>query len=444
MNYHMKFTKCVYVFFQGFDIPDQSQNYLEFSLPDSISDNYNSTKTDPNSATVPASAKRPNSKSRLGQTRKKLKARRFNINTRSVDSGKSMRRKPKSDEFRQQRDFRRPFMYRRLKLQKMKLKTTLTNKNLQCHISCTTSLYSVVRRSKGHESEPQKKEGPKGHGSDPQKKVPKSRKSGSQKKEEARVHETAAPNKERRREPKPDSGQKQGLSNECVNTSKVSVEKGSSSQIKKGCFTETESRRKTRSSSESTCIDTSNEDTNEALQSVTALSDSSVPMDSSDETQDNRAGEIVFASLKNTASISRWWPAIVIEGKEVNKPEKAGFIWIFWFGDHRISQVMASNIVDFPSNFTQYGLCNKIVKNCPNFNKGLSEAIQICAERVARDTEDVTEEELLMWAKDGFPSDRGHFLPDHNDPLPHMVKNYLEKIKDNLKHVDTSKKKISK
>lgn len=40
-----------------------------------------------------------------------------------------------------------------------KLKTTLTNKKLQCHISCTTSLYSVVRRPKGSESSPQKKEG---------------------------------------------------------------------------------------------------------------------------------------------------------------------------------------------------------------------------------------------------------------------------------------------
>lgn len=40
-----------------------------------------------------------------------------------------------------------------------KLKTTLTNKKLQCHISCTTSLYSVVRRPKGSESGSQKKEG---------------------------------------------------------------------------------------------------------------------------------------------------------------------------------------------------------------------------------------------------------------------------------------------
>ena len=28
-----------------------------------------------------------------------------------------------------------------------------------------------------------------------------------------------------------------------------------------------------------------------------------------------------------------------------------------------------------------------------------------------------------------------------DDPLPSMVKNYLSKIKDNLKHVDTSKKR---
>lgn len=38
--------------------------------------------------------------------------------------------------------------------------------------------------------------------------------------------------------------------------------------------------------------------------------------------------------------------------------------------------------------------------------------LQICAERIAHNTEDMTEEELLGWAKEGFPRGQGHFFPD--------------------------------
>ena len=74
--------------------------------------------------------------------------------------------------------------------------------------------------------------------------------------------------------------------------------------------------------------------------------------------QENQVGNIVFASLKSSASISRWWPAIVIEGKGVNKPEKSGFLWIFWFGDHRISQVC---IIPFKEKKRTYLVDNVVV-----------------------------------------------------------------------------------
>ena len=38
--------------------------------------------------------------------------------------------------------------------------------------------------------------------------------------------------------------------------------------------------------------------------------------------------------------------------------------------------------------------------------------MQICAERIARNTEGLTEEDLLDWAREGFPKGQGHFFPD--------------------------------
>lgn len=36
---------------------------------------------------------------------------------------------------------------------------------------------------------------------------------------------------------------------------------------------------------------------------------------------------------------------------------------------------MVSNIGDFVFNFIKFGLCNKVVKNCLNFIKGINEVI---------------------------------------------------------------------
>ncbi|XP_078319606.1 DNA (cytosine-5)-methyltransferase 3B-like isoform X2 [Crassostrea virginica] len=387
-SHFMMQEKEMFTIFKGFDIPTQAWNYSDFSLPNFLSDSCISVKSDPNSSSSPEVFQESKTAKRPGKAGKNTGDWRFNNTADFASSGKSMRRKPKSDEFRQHRDSRRPFMYRRLKLQKMKLKTTLTNKKLQCHISCTTSLYSVVRCPKGPEGGTAKKDS----------------------------HPTKSDH---------------SSSSHCFR------EEGGPGESSSGYSSE--NRRKTRSFSESTASSSSTDDVMPS--DSESFSESVTSSLSSEENQENQVGNIVFASLKSSASISRWWPAIVIEGKGVNKPEKSGFLWIFWFGDHRISQVMASNIIDFPSNFTKYGMCNKVVKNCPNFNKGINEAIQICAERIARNTEGLTEEDLLDWAREGFPKGQGHFSPDPDDPLPSMVKNYLSKIKDNLKHVDTSKKR---
>lgn len=109
----------MYVFSQGFDIPTQAWNYSDFSLPNFLSDSCISVKSDPNSSSSPEVFQESKTAKHPGKAGKNTGDWRFNNTADFASSGKSMRRKPKSDEFRQHRDSRRPFMYRRLKLQKM-------------------------------------------------------------------------------------------------------------------------------------------------------------------------------------------------------------------------------------------------------------------------------------------------------------------------------------
>ena len=52
--------------------------------------------------------------------------------------------------------------------------------------------------------------------------------------------------------------------------------------------------------------------------------------------QSPRLGDIVWGKFGRKL----WWPAIVVLGKMASmKPADKGSSWIFWFGDHKISQV---------------------------------------------------------------------------------------------------------
>jgi hypothetical protein len=104
----------VYGFFQGFDIPAQAWFSSDFSLPNSFSETGKIAEVDPNSASDSVFNKEFSTNRHLNQVRKRPRD-----CSLAGNLGKSMRRKPKKDEFRQHRDFRRPFMYRRLKLRKM-------------------------------------------------------------------------------------------------------------------------------------------------------------------------------------------------------------------------------------------------------------------------------------------------------------------------------------
>ncbi|GFT72375.1 DNA-methyltransferase 3B [Trichonephila clavipes] len=61
-------------------------------------------------------------------------------------------------------------------------------------------------------------------------------------------------------------------------------------------------------------------------------------------------GNIVWAKLGS----HNWWPAIIIRSSDCGYPEaKFGNSWVFWFGDHKISEISRKRIVGFVPNFLQ-------------------------------------------------------------------------------------------
>ncbi|GFY49087.1 hypothetical protein TNIN_462631 [Trichonephila inaurata madagascariensis] len=61
-------------------------------------------------------------------------------------------------------------------------------------------------------------------------------------------------------------------------------------------------------------------------------------------------GNIVWAKLGS----HKWWPAIIIRSSDCGHPEaKFGNSWVFWFGDHKISEISRKRIVGFIPNFLQ-------------------------------------------------------------------------------------------
>ena len=55
--------------------------------------------------------------------------------------------------------------------------------------------------------------------------------------------------------------------------------------------------------------------------------------------------ELVWAQLGRRQT---WWPAIVIAGEDCGHTEpKHDHRWVFWFGDHKVSQVSVGSVLCF-------------------------------------------------------------------------------------------------
>ncbi|CAL1276401.1 unnamed protein product [Larinioides sclopetarius] len=132
-----------------------------------------------------------------------------------------------------------------------------------------------------------------------------------------------------------------------------------------------------------------------------------------------KRGDIVWGKIKTYP----WWPAIVLNPKDCGR-DKVGRnkFWIFWFGDHKITQVKCNEVLDFQKHFEE--------KCVPKIGKALKSAIcevlTILAARYNIKNSDPSS--LFDWARKGFkkklcrPSDNSKSLE-----LPDIVKNALKK-----------------
>ncbi|GFU49674.1 DNA-methyltransferase 3B [Nephila pilipes] len=104
-------------------------------------------------------------------------------------------------------------------------------------------------------------------------------------------------------------------------------------------------------------------------------------------------GSIVWAKLRSYS----WWPAIIIRSTDCSRPEaKFGNSWVFWFGDHKISEISRKNIFGFVSNF-HHLFCDASGKRR---KAAIYEALEVLADRCSYHSINV--KDLVSWAKNQF------------------------------------------
>src|SRR5687768_14973818 len=118
-------------------------------------------------------------------------------------------------------------------------------------------------------------------------------------------------------------------------------------------------------------------------------------------------GAIVWATLHNYKS---WFAALIISHMDCKqKPGKKFHRWVYWFGDHQVSEIPKSKIRPFIDNFAEF---SKGTSSLTSLR--MKEAIQVMASRAgacfpvdenvasSSSSSPVNDDALIAWAKNGF------------------------------------------
>ncbi|XP_063880053.1 DNA (cytosine-5)-methyltransferase 3A-like isoform X1 [Scylla paramamosain] len=107
-------------------------------------------------------------------------------------------------------------------------------------------------------------------------------------------------------------------------------------------------------------------------------------------------GRLVWGKIAG----SRTWPGIIVPHYECGvRAPSAERVWIFWFGDNRVSQVPLSKLSSFKENFGTFYVCARI----PKFQTGITVCIQELQHQSGL-PQGNSEEALRQWANEGFPN----------------------------------------
>ncbi|RWS04448.1 DNA methyltransferase 3-like protein [Dinothrombium tinctorium] len=151
------------------------------------------------------------------------------------------------------------------------------------------------------------------------------------------------------------------------------------------------------------------------------------PSDSMLPTQQFVVGDVVWATLP---SYKTWFPGLIISHIHCGqRPARTGQTWVYWFGDHQVSEIPKSKVKSFIPNFHDFSKGTSSLTS-----PRMKEALQVLASRAGVSINSVSNEDdsvYVEWAKNGFqPSPEkatssNPFAPDPLNPIPPLAACYL-------------------
>ncbi|XP_043239321.1 DNA (cytosine-5)-methyltransferase 3C-like isoform X1 [Amphibalanus amphitrite] len=129
-------------------------------------------------------------------------------------------------------------------------------------------------------------------------------------------------------------------------------------------------------------------------------------------------GSLVWAKL----GTSKWWPGMLVRGERGGMTGAHQQPWVFWFGDHRISEVPRDRVTEFSAGFeslVQPDYANK------TYQLGLVEALRECRRQLGLDPMTGSLHQVINWGRSAVT--RGMTFRDVS--VPAFVLSYLEKIR---------------
>ncbi|XP_064485105.1 DNA (cytosine-5)-methyltransferase 3B-like [Ornithodoros turicata] len=134
------------------------------------------------------------------------------------------------------------------------------------------------------------------------------------------------------------------------------------------------------------------------------------------------SGEVVWGKLGS----SRWWPAVTIAGSDCGRHlAHEHMVWVFWYGDHKISQLPRDKVVnfvlEFGNKFSSYD--GKLYVN------GVLEALKEIAHRSNAPVAKGDSLALIQWGKSAFIKEPKVLHYKATGFAPENIQCYLEKMR---------------
>lgn len=158
-------------------------------------------------------------------------------------------------------------------------------------------------------------------------------------------------------------------------------------------------------------------------------------------------GDLVWGTLP---TYKTWFPALIISHLYcAQKPPRNGHTWVYWFGDHKVSEIPNSKIKSFMPHFNEFSKGTSALTS-----PRMREALQVLSSRAGLTfAVDMSSDDdpMVDWAKNGFqiPPEKvkpgvNPFAADPMNPIPSLAACYLPlealqqeslKTDDRLQHI---------